>query len=564
MSLENKERVPQEDSNFSSAPMTRDLKANEQHLKPVQSDHVYPSGLKLALLMTSIFVGMFLVALDKLIISTAIPQITNEFHAANDIGWYGTAYLLANCASLLVFGKIYTVFSIKATFLTAIVLFEVGSAICGAAPNSIAFIIGRAVAGLGGSGVQSGVIVIIVFAVPLHKRPLYQGFFGAIFGIASVLGPLVGGAFTTSVTWRWCFYINLPLGGVVIVFVFFLLHIPDRPETKIPLKDKLRQLNALGLLPLIPGVVCLCLALQWGGTTYTWGNGRIIALPVLSFVLLIAFVLIQLWKPDEATVPPRIFIQRSIASGFWVSCCVGGHQALFIYYLPVWFQAIDGNSAVESGIHILPMVLALVLASILTGILTARIGYYMPFLIFGICITAVGAGLLTTLGISTAVGQWVGYQILYGYGMGSSVQAPNMAAQTVLPRNEVSIGISVLFFGQTLFGAIFVSVGQNVLDNQLAKRLAGISSITSKQLQTAGITGLFDLISPENHTAALEAYNDSLRICFQVGLILACLSILGAAGMEWRSVKKNKGNPAPKDSESGQTTKEVESKEIAP
>lgn len=239
-------------------------------------------------------------------------------------------------------------------------------------------------------------------------------------------------------------------------------------------------------------------------------------------------------------------------------------MTILVYYLPVWFQAIDGNSAVESGIHILPMVLALVLASILTGILTARIGYYMPFLIFGICITAVGAGLLTTLGISTAVGQWVGYQILYGYGMGSSVQAPNMAAQTVLPRNEVSIGISVLFFGQTLFGAIFVSVGQNVLDNQLAKRLAGISSITSKQLQTAGITGLFDLISPENHTAALEAYNDSLRICFQVGLILACLSILGAAGMEWRSVKKNKGNPAPKDSESGQTTKEVESKEIAP
>jgi len=322
----------------------------------------------------------------------------------------------------------------------------VGSAICGAAPNSIAFIIGRAIAGLGAGGVQSGIIVIIVFAVPLHKRPQYQGFFGAIFGISSVLGPLVGGAFTTSVTWRWCFYINLPLGGVVIVFVFFLLHIPNRPETKIPFKDKLRQLNALGLLALVPGVVCLCLALQWGGTTYTWRNGRIIALLVLSFVLLIAFVLIQCWKPDQATVPPRIFMQRSIASGFWVSCCAGAHQTLFIYYLPVWFQAIDGNSAVQSGIHTLPMVLALVFASILTGILTSRIGYYVPFLIFGICITSVGAGLLTTLGIHTAVGQWVGYQILYGYGVGSSSQAPNMAAQTVFPRNEVSIGISVILF----------------------------------------------------------------------------------------------------------------------
>ncbi|TVY41272.1 Efflux pump [Lachnellula occidentalis] len=564
MSLEGKEKVPMEVRNPSSAPIASDLEAKEQDIKPVQSDHVYPSGLKLALLMTSIFIGMFLVALDKLIISTAIPQITNEFHAANDIGWYGTAYLLSNCAFLLVFGKMYTVFSIKATFLTAVVLFEVGSAICGAAPNSIAFIIGRAIAGLGAGGVQSGVIVIIVFAVPLHKRPQYQGFFGAIFGIASVLGPLVGGAFTTSVTWRWCFYINLPLGGVVIMFVFFLLHIPDRPETKIPFKDKLRQLNALGLLALVPGVVCLCLALQWGGTTYAWGNGRIVALLVLSFVLLIAFVLIQLWKPDQAIVPPRIFIQRSIASGFWVSCCTGAHQTLFIYYLPIWFQAIDGNSAVESGIHILPMVLALVFASIFTGILTSRVGYYMPFLIFGICIITVGAGLLTTLGISTTVGQWVGYQILYGYGMGCSGQAPNMAAQTVLPRNDVSIGVSVMFFAQTLFGAIFVSVGQNFLDNQLAKRLAGISNITPKQLQTAGVTGLFDIIPPENHTAALEAYNDSLRVCFQVGLILACLSIFGAAGIEWRSVKKNKENSTPKDAEGGQMSKEVDSKEIAP
>ena len=237
---------------------------------------------------------------------------------------------------------------------------------------------------------------------------------------------------------------------------------------------------------------------------------------------------------------------------------------ILVYYLPVWFQAIDGNSAVQSGIHILPMVLALVFASILTGILTSRIGYYVPFLIFGICITSVGAGLLTTLGIHTAVGQWVGYQILYGYGVGSSSQAPNMAAQTVLPRNEVSIGISVILFAQTLFGAIFVSVGQNVLDNQLAKRLAGISSITPKQLQTAGVTGLFDIIPPENHTAALEAYNDSLRVCFQVALILACLSIFGAAGMEWRSVKKNKEDSTPKNAEDAQVGKNVESKGLAP
>ncbi|KAK3352782.1 major facilitator superfamily domain-containing protein [Lasiosphaeria hispida] len=505
----------------------------------------YPTGFRLALLMVSIFLGMFLVALDKLIIAAAIPQITNDFSSTNDIGWYGTAYLLTNCAFLLVFGKIYTFLNIKATFLTAVMLFEVGSAICGAAPNSVAFIIGRAIAGLGAGGVQSGVLVIIVYAVPLHKRPQYQGLFGAVYGVSSVLGPLVGGAFTTHVTWRWCFYINLPLGALVLLFVFFLLRIPDRSDSTGTLSHKLLQLNAEGLAALLPGVVCLCLALQWGGFTYSWSDGRIIALLVLAFVLLIAFVLIQVWRPERATVPPRIFIQRSIASGFFVSCCIGAHQTLLLYYLPLWFQAVKGDSAVDSGIHLLPQVLALVVASILTGVLTSRVGYYTPFLIFGICITAAGAGLLTTLGVDATVGQWIGYQILYGWGFGACAQAPNMAAQTVLPRDEVAIGASLMLFAQTLFGAIFVSIGQNVLDGELVRRLADITSVTPQQIQNAGATGLLNLIPLQHHAAALEAYNDSLRVCFQVALVLACVCILGGLGMEWRSVKGRKEDPQP-------------------
>ncbi|KAF4633690.1 hypothetical protein G7Y89_g4437 [Cudoniella acicularis] len=545
------------------------------------ADIIYPSGFKLALLMMSIFVGMFLVSLDRLIISTAIPQITNEFNSAGDIGWYGTAYLLTSCAFQLVFGKLYKVFSVKATFLTSILLFEAGSALCGAAPNSVAFILGRSIAGLGSGGILSGVIVVIVYAVPLHKRPQYQGFFGAVFGIASVTGPLVGGAFTTNVTWRWCFYLNLPLGAVVMVLVFFLLHVPDRPTTKIPFKDKLQQLNTLGLLVLLPGVVCLCLALQWGGSTYAWSEGRIIALLVLAFALLIAFALIQVWQPEQATLPPRIFLQRSIASGFWVSSCLGAHMMLFVYYLPVWFQAIGGVSAVQSGIHLLPMVIPIVLASIITGQLVFRIGYYTPFLIFGVCLTAVGSGLLTALNINTSKGQWIGFQILYGFGLGSCSQAPNMAAQTVLPREDVAIGASLMFFGQQLFGAIFTSVGQNVLNSQLAHRLAviNIPGINPRVIQSTGATELLNLIPAEYHAAGLQAYNDSLRVCFQVALIMACLSILGALGMEWRTVRKNlppknpdseraaavekTGEKTEQKTEDGAETEKAEAKETA-
>ncbi|KAK5276310.1 hypothetical protein LTR40_011787, partial [Exophiala xenobiotica] len=296
-----------------------------------------------------------------------------------------------------------------------------------------------------------------------------------------------------------------------MVLIFFLLQVPDRPSTNKPLKQKLQQLNVLGLLALFPGIVCLCLALQWGGTTYAWSEGRIVALLVLAFVLLIGFVLIQIWKPEQATVQPRIFIQRSIMSGFWASCCTGAHQTLFVYYLPIWFQAIKGVSAVSSGIHLLPMVIPIVVATIMTGQLVSRIGYYTPFMIFGVCLAAIGSGLLTTLEINTTAGLWIGFQILYGFGLGSCSQAPNMAAQTVLKREDVSVGASLMFFGQTLFGAVFVSVGQNVLDNQLANRLAGIPGVTPQLIQSTGATDLLNLIPAKYHAEVLKAYNASLR-----------------------------------------------------
>lgn len=210
-----------------------------------------------------------------------------------------------------------------------------------------------------------------------------------------------------------------------------------------------------------------------------------------------------------------------------------------MYFLPVWFQAITGVSAIESGIHILPMLIPVVLSSIITGQLVTRIGYYTPFLILGTCLTAIGAGLLTMLETDTTEGQWIGFQIVYGLGIGFCAQAPNMAAQTVLPREQVSIGASLMFFGQLLFGAVFTSVGQNVLDSQLANRLAGIPGITPELIQNTGATEIFNHIPASYHAVALEAYNDSLRVCFQVGLIMACLSVLGAVCMEWRSVKKN-------------------------
>ncbi|KAI0491193.1 major facilitator superfamily domain-containing protein [Xylaria cf. heliscus] len=520
----------------------------------------YPTGLRLVLVLSSVYISLFLVSLDRLIVTTAIPAITNEFDSLPDVGWYGAAYLLTSCAFQLLFGKLYSFYPIRVVYALSVVLFEVGSALCGAAPSSVAFIVGRAVQGVGSAGIFAGGIVVIVYAVPLHKRPFFQGLGGAVFGVSSILGPLVGGAFTSNVTWRWCFYINLPFGGVALAIIILLLRIPDREETKLPTKAKLSQLDAAGTIALLPAVVSLLLALEWGGLTYPWNDRRVIALLTLGIFLGIVFILIQAFMPATATIPPRIFKQRSILAGFWTTIVLGSQMIIFVYFLPIWFQAIQGVSAVDSGIRLLPTTLSVVVASISNGILITKIGYYTPTMIAGTAICTIGAGLLTTLQIDTGMGKWVGYQVLYGFGQGLCFQAPNLAAQTVLPRNDVSIGASLMFFSQILGGAIFVSVGQNVLNNQLLQRLRHVPGFSPALVQAGGATSLIDSFPMEYRHDVLVAYNESLRTVFRVGLVLAALSVIGSAGMEWKSVKKEKKSAKPKDVETGAADAAAEGK----
>ncbi|KAF4539092.1 MFS aflatoxin efflux [Lasiodiplodia theobromae] len=507
---------------------------------PVDDTYQPQSAMKVFLLLASVFLSIFLVALDRLIISTAIPQITDEFHSLPDVGWYGSAYTLTCCSFQLLFGKLYTFYSVKGVMLTSVLLFELGSAICGAAPSSAAFIIGRAIAGIGAAGIFAGCIVSIVYVVPLDKRPQFQGMFGALFGIASIVGPLIGGAFTSSsATWRWCFYINLPFGAVAMAVIAFCLKVPDRDTTKLPWTQKLAQLDILGTTVLIPGVICFLLALQWGGNTYAWSNGRIVALLTLGGILLLAFVAIQILLPKTATIPPRIFKQRSIVAGCWATVCIGSSQYIFVYFLPLWFQTIKSSSAVQSGIQLLPLLLSMVLASILGGITNTRIGYYTPLAIAGSSIMAVGAGLLTTFHPSTTEGAWIGYQVLYGFGMGLCFQAPNLAAQTVLPTPDVPIGTSLMFFSQLFGAAIFVSVGQNVMDNELVRRMrALVPGFEASSVTQGGATEVLAGLPAELRQAGRVAYNEALRKVFVIGLVLACLTVLGTAALEWRSVLK--------------------------
>ncbi|KAK4139653.1 major facilitator superfamily domain-containing protein [Dichotomopilus funicola] len=494
------------------------------------------------LIIVSVFLTMFLVSLDRTIISTAVPSISNEFHSLSDVGWYGSAYLLTCCAFQLLFGKVYTVFSTKVVFLASTFLFEVGSVISGAAPNSVAFIVGRAVCGVGSAGIFAGTIVTIISIVPLHQRPKIQGAFGALFGIASIVGPLIGGAFTSNVTWRWCFYVNLPIGGVAMLVVALFMKVPgkDSNPAELSLGQKILQLDLIGTAVLVPGVVCLLLALQWGGQAYPWSNPRIIALLTISMALLIFYTLLQttILSPTQATIPRRLFSRRTIPSALWATFTINAGQIIIIYFLPIWFQAVLGVSPVDSGLRLLPVMLATVVGSILGGVFNSKVGYYTPLAIVGSCITAVGAGLLTTLQVDSGQAVWIGYQVVYGFGLGSSFQIPNLSVQAALPKGDVPLGMALMFFGGFVGSTVFVSVGENVLANQLVRRLEGFPGFEARLVNEGGVTGVLEALPAKVRGEALVQYNEALRAVFQVGLIVTCLTILGTASLEWLSVKK--------------------------
>lgn len=429
-------------------------------------------------------------------------------------------------------------------------IFELGSALCGAAPSSVCFIIGRAIAGLGSAGIFAGGMMTIYYAVPLGKRPVYTGLFGATFGVASVIGPLIGGVLTDKLTWRWCFFLNLPIGGAALAIIVLILKLPDPTGEKLPLRQQLVQLDPLGTAVFLPSMVCLILALQWGGTTYAWSSWRMILLLTLFSVLIVIFAATQALKGDSGTLPPRILFQRSIAGGAYFTFCVSAGWLLIIQYLPIWFQAIKGTSALDAGIHFIPTVLALVLAGILGGKSTQAIGYYVPVMFLGPALASVGSGMLSTLKQNSGHAMWIGYQVIVGLGLGIGMQVSGLAAQAVLPQEDVSIGTAIMMFSQQLGGAIFVSVGQNVFFNDLISTLSDIPGLDTAIILNTGATDLQKTIPARYLTQVLAKYNHALTRTFIISTGMLAASILGSCFMEWKNIKTSKrptGGPAARE-----------------
>ena len=331
------------------------------------------------------------------------------------------SYLKANllvprCATQPLAGKLYTLFPKKLVYMIYLAIFEVGSLVCALAPTSNALIAGRAVAGLGASGVFAGSFILLTAIIPLHKRAIYTATMSSTFAIASIVGPVIAGAFTTHVTWRWCFYLNLPIGGFAAVLIFFIFSLKPAATENVPLSEKLKGLDAVGFMLFSGSIVMLLLALQFGGTYYAWKSSVVIGLLVGSGVTLIAFVPWQLHLQDNALVMPRIFKNRNAALIFIAAVFVNGPFQTIIYWLPVWFQATLGVSPEASGVRYLPTVISDSLASVIGAGLAMQLGVWNPFLLFAYAMVSIGGGLLTTIHPGISNGHWIGYQIFGGIG----------------------------------------------------------------------------------------------------------------------------------------------------
>lgn len=521
-----------------------DTPKGETEKAEAEEDAEYPGAWKATVIVMALFLSIFLVALDQTIIGTAIPKITDQFNSIPDIGWYGSAYFLTSTALQPSFGKIYKTFDIKYSYLTAIFIFEVGSLICGVAPSSKALIVGRAIAGIGVAGLFSGALVILAKTVRLAKRPMVFGLFGLVWGVSSITGPLLGGAFTDRVTWRWCFYINLPIGAVSAAVVLVVVKSGSSAQnSNKPILERIRELDLIGASLLIPAVVCLLLALQWGGSEYPWNNSRIIGLFIGFGLLTMLFIISQLWLGEGATLPPRIMKQQSVAAAFAFAVCFGGAFFLIILYLPLYFQSVKGTSATDSGIRILPLMLATVISSVVFGGLVTAVGYYTPFLIVSQTLLSVGSGLLTTYSVDIPTGKWIGYQILTGAGAGAGFQIPMTAVQTVLAADDIAIGSAGVIFFQNLGGSLFISVAQSVFENGLISGLEEFApEVPPGAILGSGATDIRNVLASLNQQDQLPnvllAYMKGLINSYRVAASLAAAAVIAACFLEWKSVKK--------------------------
>lgn len=494
----------------------------------------YLHGLLLFFTLASVVVSLFICALDQTIVGTILTLVSDEFNSFSKVGWLTSGYMLPMACLAPSYGKISIAFGRKPTLAVAIVIFEIGSLICALANSMDMLIGGRVVQGIGGGAIQAMVVVILSESVPINKRALAMALIGITFSVASVCGPFVGGAFATHVSWRWCFYINLPVGGVALalLLVFFK---PPPPQGS--MRTKLAQIDYVGTLLLSAGAVLILLGLTFGGNEYAWNLGAVIALFVVGGVVVGAFCYynfavskVPLLAKEVVSVPQ--ILTATLCATF--SFCF--FMAL-VNYLAIYFQVIHHASAWQSGVDLLPFIVTVSVASAFNGIFI-RFTYYIKVTMMISGITGpLGVGLLLLLGRHTSTAQRVGLLIPAGISVGLQFQSSLLAAQVKAPGHVAgSMIIATVFlnFAKSL-GGVFGVVTSQVMLLSRGKKYIELALEQASVLTTIPATTLLQspdaiwALSTEVRELVLDAFMKALKDVFYLNLAYALLALIFAS-----------------------------------
>ncbi|KAK3335925.1 major facilitator superfamily domain-containing protein [Cercophora scortea] len=541
------------DDPFPSKPAAKELEVLPQQVEPSQQ-HISPDNpnaapeegrtkLETALIIAALASALFLSALDVTIVTVAIPTIAQEFNSTAGYTWIGSAYLLANAAAAPIWGKISDIWGRKPILLVAVAVFWIGSLLSAVSVSMAMLLAARAVQGIGGGGIIILVNICISDLFSMRRRGVYFGIMGMVWAVASALGPVLGGVFTSKVTWRWCFYVNLPISGLGMAVLAFVLKLHN-PRT--PIRQGLAAVDWLGSLTIVGGTLMVLLGLEFGGVTDPWDSPTVICLIVFGFVVSALFVVIE-WKVAEfPVIPMRLFHVRSNIASLAVCACQGFVFISGSYYLPLYFQAVLGATPLLSGLYILPYVMALSFTSAATGVFIKKTGKYLPCIIFGMAVMTLGFGLFIDLEPRANWAKIIVFQIIAGVGVGPNFQSPLIALQTTVEQRDIASATATFGFIRQLFTSISVVIGGVVFQNGMQKQYprlvselgADIASLLSGR-NAASNVGIVAQLPGEQGDIARATYFESLRTMYIMYVAFAGLGLVFSMFVGSRKLSKD-------------------------
>jgi EmrB/QacA subfamily drug resistance transporter len=462
--------------------------------------------------------GLLLAALDQTIVATALPRIVADLHGLDHLSWVVTAYLVTSTVTVPLYGKLSDLYGRKRLFMISIGLFLLGSALCGAAQTMTQLIAFRALQGLGAGGLIPIVFAVIGDLFSPRERGKYQGLTGAVWAIAAVAGPLLGGALTDSASWRWIFYINIPVGAVALIVVATTMHIDfERRE---------HTIDYGGAAVLTAATVCLLLAAVWGGQDYAWQSAQIVGLLAAGVVFAALFVFVET-RAAEPIIPLHLFRNSVFTVTNGAALLVGGVLLVTLVYIPLFVQGVIGGSATNSGVVLIPLLLGWVLTSIISGFVISRTGRYRVFPIAGTLVVSVGFWLLTRMDVDTSSSTATAYMLVIGFGMGLMFQTYILAVQNAVQPREMGIASAAVQFFRSIGGTFAVAAYGSVLTNHLRSNLATELGPASKTINPQRL-----LASPESAHRLPAHLVHGVRLSLASSLhtvFVASLPLLGLA-----------------------------------